>query len=177
MNIKIFSFLGITTLLLLTSCRQTSDNQVVSQRFVHKYGYAVTKEEWNEKNYPGQVITHLKNGVTITSTYENGVMHGPCTYTFPNSEVISAYELYNNGVKVKEIHYRENGMPKKEKIALSPTRYSETMWYSEGSPMSIEEFASDELTDGQYFTAKNELEAKIEKGNGVRIKRNHKAIC
>jgi len=66
-----------------TSNKDKNDN-VVSQRYIHKYGYDVSKEEWESTGYPGQVVTTLRNGVTLTSSYENGVLHGPTTYTFPH---------------------------------------------------------------------------------------------
>ena len=44
--------------LSLTGCHNTQDtDNVVSERYVHKYGYALTKAEWQAKDYPGQVIT------------------------------------------------------------------------------------------------------------------------
>lgn len=156
-----------------TSCKRKSDNsEVLSQHYIHKYGYLVTKEEWEEKNYPGQVVTSLSDGVTVTATYENGVLHGPMTYTFPHSQNVEIYHLYNWGDRVKEITYDTRGMPVKEKIQLNPLRYSLTSWYASGSPMSVEEFHSDELLEGQYYTLSNEIEARVEKGRGMRICRD-----
>ena len=91
------------------------------------------------------MITSLSNGVTITATYENGIKHGPTTHTYPHSQTIECYYLYNQGNKVKEISYDPAGIPIEEWIQLSPTRYSITNWYGEGSPMYVEEFVGDEL--------------------------------
>src|SRR3972149_3913781 len=106
MKLRNYIFLGMVGFLAV-SCHKTANKEdpVISQRFVHKYGYALTQNEWESNQYPGQVITSLRNGVTITTTYENGVPHGACTHTFPNSQTIETYFLYNQGEKVKEIHY------------------------------------------------------------------------
>jgi antitoxin component YwqK of YwqJK toxin-antitoxin module len=159
--------------ILFSGCHcEKKESQVVSERFVHKYGYAVSREEWEAGKYPGQVITTLRNGVTITATYENGMLHGASTHTYPHSQTIEAYYVYNQGKVVKEILYDVKGMPFSETSQLSPTRHSHTLWYNDGSPLSIEEFSGVELLEGQYFTAANEMETRVEKGNGLRIRRN-----
>lgn len=170
--------LGLSALGLITGGCQKSgtDNGIISQRYIHKYGYAVSKEEWDARTYPGQVITNLRNGITITATYENGVLHGPCTHTFPDSQTVKTYYLYNQGNVVKEISYDIKGMPVRETVQFSPTRYTITHWYLDGTPMSIEEFAGDELLEGQYLTLNNETEARVEKGDGTRIRRNQDGI-
>lgn len=160
-------------LLFLASCHKNSqDDNVVSQRYLHKYGYAVSKGEFEERKYPGQVITTLKTGVTITSTYENGQLHGPTTHTFPHSQTVESYYLYNGGNLVKQVLYNTHGMPMREEVQLSPTRFMTTKWYFDGIPMSTEEYASNELVEGQYFNRQNEVESRVEKGRGVRLIRD-----
>jgi len=172
MKVKISVFLGIV-LALLSACQKQSNNDaVVSKRYIHKYGYAVSKEEWEAHNYPGQVITNMRDGVTVTTTYEHGILHGPTTYTYPHSQTVELFLLYKNSELVKEIHYDSQGMPSREQVFLSPHRYTLTSWYSSGSPLCIEEFADDEIVEGQYFTLNNEIEARIDKGNGIRIHRD-----
>ncbi len=167
-----YALLAIVGLALSGCKKNNQDEDVVAQRYIHKYGYAVSKEEWDEREYPGQVITNMRNGVTITATYENGFLQGPMTYTFPHSQTVEHFYLYNQGAKVKEIHYNTMGMPVQERVQLSPSRHSVTMWYNEGAPLLIEEFVGDELLEGQYFTATNDIESRIEKGRGVRIHRD-----
>jgi antitoxin component YwqK of YwqJK toxin-antitoxin module len=176
MNNKLFALLGFTSLALCGCNNNKQDESVISQRYIHKYGYAVSQEEWETKNYPGQVITNLSSGVTITSTIENGIKHGPTTHTYPHSQTIEYYSLYNQGNKVKEVSYDSAGVPIEEWIQLSPTRQSITMWYREGSPMLVEEFVGDELLDGQYFTLSNELESRIERGAGLRTRRDRQGV-
>jgi antitoxin component YwqK of YwqJK toxin-antitoxin module len=172
MKNTLITLLGCAGLALCGCTNNKQDDTVVSRRYIHKYGYAITQEEWETRNYPGQVITSLNSGVTITSTVENGIKHGPTTYTYPHSQTIEYYCLYNQGNKVKEISYDPSGTPVEEWIQLSPTRHSITMWYKEGSPMLVEEFVGDELLDGQYFTLSNELESRVERGDGLRTKRD-----
>ncbi len=172
MNTKGFALLGLLALFVLSGCDGNKQNEsVVSQRYIHKYGYAVSEEEWETRHCPGQMITSLDNGVTITATYEEGIKHGPTTETFPHSQTVEHYALYNRGNKVKEISYDLTGTPIEEWIQLSPTRYSITQWYASGSPMMVEEFVGEELLDGQYFTTSNEVESRVEKGAGVRVQR------
>ncbi len=173
LNNKLFALFGLLSLLSLCGCKNDEqDDNVISERYIHKYGYAVSKQDWEEKNYPGQVITDLSDGVTLTTTYENGLKHGPTTYTFPHSQAVEHYCLYNQGTLVKEIKYDPAATPIKEWVQLSPTRYSITTWYSQGSPMAVEEFVGQELLDGQYFTLANDLESRVEKGIGQATRRD-----
>ncbi len=176
MKYKTYLAWGTLAILCCACQKHKKEDDVVSQRYVHKYGYAVSKEEWDNNNYPGQIVTSLKNGVTMTASYENGYLHGPCTYTYPDSQTVENYSLYNQGLLVKEVHYDVLGMPVRERVQLSPSRYTTTLWYTEGSPLSIEEYAGEELLEGQYFTLNNEIEGRVEKGSGMRIRRNPQGL-
>ncbi len=164
--------LGIFSLFLASCEKSNHDNNVVSQKYIHKYGYAVSKDEFENRAYPGQIVTLLKNGVTITANYEDGVLHGACTHTFPNSQTTESYYFYNQVTLVKQIFYALTGMPIREEVQLSPTRYSVTTWYKDGTPRSIEEYANAELLEGQYFTVTNDLDNQVIKGQGTRVLRN-----
>ncbi|MBS0629934.1 MAG: toxin-antitoxin system YwqK family antitoxin [Verrucomicrobia bacterium] len=170
---KFFFSLPIAVGLVLAGCG--SDNggsQVISKRYIHKYGYAVSDSEWAANNYPGQVITTLRNGVTITATYEDGHLHGPTTHTHPHSQTVQYYYLYNDGELKKEVVYDSLGMPIQEKVQLSPHRHCVTTWFGDGTPKSIEDYAGEELLDGQYFSLNNELESRVERGIGLRTLRD-----
>ena len=171
-KLKIIGYAFVCCVLCSCACKNNKEGDVLSQRYIHKYGYLVSQEEWETNQYPGQVITSLSSGVTVTATYESGILHGPTTYTFPHSQNVETYYLYNWGDLVKEISYNPLGMPIKEKIQLSPTRYSLTAWYAGGSPMYVEEYSGNELIEGQYYTLTNEIEARVEKGRGLAIYRN-----
>lgn len=169
----ILSALGLAA----TGCHNTKKEEpVVSERYIHKYGYTLSKEEWDSHSYPGQVVTHLRNGATSTATYENGLLHGASTITFPGSQTVENYCLYNQGLRVKEIQYDCQGMPVSETLFLSPNRFTKTLWYANGSPLSIEEYSNDELLEGQYFSTSNETEARVEKGTGFRVVRDRNGL-
>lgn len=169
--------LAATLALVVFGCQKNKqDSTIISQSYIHKYGYAVSQKEWETKNYPGQVITSLRNGVTITATYENGELHGPYTMTYPHSKVVEKYILYNAGSPVKEITYDIAGMPLSENTQLSQNRRSVTSWYTDGVPKSVEEYVQEELIEGQYFTKDHTLESHVERGNGLRIIRDNKGV-
>lgn len=170
---KFIKLSPILALALLASCQKNTDTaSVVSQQYLHKYGYAVSKQEWNENYYPGQVVTQMSNGVVITTSYEAGIKHGPTTYTYPDSKTIEKTEVYDRDRLIKEIHFDHNGQPVWQKAALSPTRFEITGWYSEGNPRCIEEYAGQELLEARYFNTAGDIEAKVEKGFGQIVERN-----
>lgn len=161
---------------LLSSCNDNKEVSVVTQKYLHKYGYAVSKEEWEAKNYPGQVVTTLQDSVTVVSTYEDGVLHGPTTQTYPQSQTLESYKLYTKGVLTKEVQYDVRGLPKTEIVYTSPSQKTVTLWFDSGSPLSIEEYVGGNLVDGQYFSTNNEMEARVVKGKGQRILRNRSGL-
>ena len=175
---KLFILVCIFAGFILTSCSCKSEqcrqnnNQVVSERFIHKYGYDVSKEDWENNGYPGQAITTLRTGVTVNANYEDGRLHGTATYTYPHSETIQSAHLYEHGRLLKKIHYTLQGMPTKETVYLSPTRYKETIWYAYGTPLRIEEYEQGSLIDGEYYTRNNKMESRVIQGEGVRTIRN-----
>ena len=174
---KTFLPLSMVAILVLAGCgNDQGNNQVISKRFIHKYGYAVSESEWDANNYPGQIVTTLRSGVTITSTHENGVLHGPTTHTHPHSQTVEYLYLYNFGEVKKEIVYDSLGMPVHEKVKLSPQRFCITMWYGDGTPMSVEDFAGEELLDGEYFTINNDIESKVQRGIGMRTRRDQHGL-
>jgi antitoxin component YwqK of YwqJK toxin-antitoxin module len=172
MSYRTYITLALVAFFASACHKNKSDDQVVSQTYIHKYGYAVSQEEWEGKNYPGQIISTLRNGTVITATYENSELNGPCTYTYPHSQTIEKYVLYKQGVPVKEILYDIKGMPIQETAQLTPNRSSLTMWYADGVPRSVEEYEKEELIEGQYFNTSNEVEARVQNGSGLRIIRD-----
>lgn len=176
MKYYIVALLGMIALTTSGCKNQSEKDEVISSRYVHKYGYAISEDDWAFKNYPGQQILTRKDGVTITTTYENGIQHGPTTSTYPHSQMVERYCMYNLGDKVKETLFDPSGLPVQEWVQLSPTRASVTLWYSQGSPMRVEEFVGEELLDGQYFTLNNEIDSRVSKGAGVRSIRSREGV-
>src|SRR3990167_10931180 len=96
-------------LLLCTSCSRTDfPDGIVSQTFVHKYGFDVSSSEWTERQEDGQVITTLANGVKVTQNYSEGNLNGPTTHTFPRSSQVEKLQLYDQGTLLKETRSEEH---------------------------------------------------------------------
>lgn len=162
---------------LLSSCQSgDSLDQIVSQTYVHKYGFNLSEREWEEMSKEGQVVSSLKNGVKITASYENGQLHGPTTYTFPYSQAIEKCLAYDLGSLLKETLYDPSGMPVREEVYEFDNRTIITLWNEKGSPLSIEEYEDEVLIEGKYYTPEHILEAQVEAGFGERIKRNRSGL-
>jgi antitoxin component YwqK of YwqJK toxin-antitoxin module len=164
-------FLGI----LASGCqnsKQGKNEEVISERYIHKYGYDVSKKEWETAGYPGQVITTLRNGVTITASYEDGILHGPTTYTYAHSQTLESLNIYERGNLMKKTSFSIQGIPFKEETFLSPSHLRVLRWYNTGTPMSLEEFHHTELLEGEYYNKNNEAEYRVIKGAGTRIIRD-----
>ena len=120
--------------LILSSCQSNSAlDQVISQKYVHKYGFDVSSQEWTERSQDGQIVEELKNGVKITRSYEGGQLQGPTSYTFPNSSIVEKLLTYDLGTLLKETVYDLNGMPIREELYEFDDRNMITLWSSQGS--------------------------------------------
>lgn len=174
MNMKLLSMVGILSF-ALCGCQNSNKNKnqdVISQRYIHKYGYDVSRDEWNANRYPGQVVTTLKNGVTIASSYEDGVLHGPTSYTYSHSQTMESLQIYDRGNLIKKTTFDIKGVPQKEEIFLTPTHVKAQSWYTSGTPMYFEEYVGANLIQGDYFNLQNECESRVENGMGLRTIRS-----
>lgn len=163
-----------SVLALCTCCQKDEKNDVVSQKYVHKYGFHLTQKEWSDRDQDGKIITVLKDHTTLEQNYENGILHGSTTLTYPKSRIIQKEEVYDQGELLKTIFNDDKGIPIKEEAYEFDNRKIVTYWFENGAPMSIEEYEKDHLTDASYFDLNNELEASIEQGKGSRIRRDRK---
>jgi antitoxin component YwqK of YwqJK toxin-antitoxin module len=154
--------------------QSTPANEVITQRFIHKYGYDVSKHEWESKDYPGQVITTFRNGVTETSSFEDGQLHGLRTVTYPHSQTLETKEVYQRNACVKRTSFDIRGIPIKEEQFMGPEHQKIIFWYSNGSPRAEEELQNNQLVSAYYYSLTNEVESKIENGSGLRTLRNSK---
>lgn len=180
MKAKNFILIGVAALTTF-GCQNNKKKQhadVVSERYIHKYGYDVSREEWLSNDYPGQVITTLKNGITVTASYENGILHGDTSYTFPHSQTLESLHTYEKGNLAKKVSYDVRGMPFREETYITPTRVKTKYWYNTGTPKCVEVTDEADLLEGEYFTMKNELESRVSDGNGDRsIRDKHGVLC
>ncbi|OGN65912.1 MAG: hypothetical protein A2888_01005, partial [Chlamydiae bacterium RIFCSPLOWO2_01_FULL_28_7] len=161
------------SLVAITACSKKDKNDgVVSKQFVHKYGFDMTENEWESREKDGQSISVLENGVAVKHSYEDGVLHGETSYTFPNSSLVEKVFVYEQGVLIKEITNDENGIPLQENAFESENRKRVTTWDKAGVPISIEDYIDNNLVNATYFKPNNESEATIQNGSGIRIKRS-----
>ena len=172
MNKRIIS---LTTLaLILSSCGDSKNSHdVVSQKCLHKFGYAVAKKEFCEEKYPGEIQTIYRNGQTITISLEDGLPHGPKTTTYEHSQTIQVKEEFNKGILIKRTKFNPRGIPSQETTFKTPTHHLVKAWYpSGGAPKMNEEIVNGKLENAQYFSTTNELDSSIINGNGEKTIRN-----
>lgn len=162
---------------LLTSCGMSGDgNSVVSQQYVHKYGFEISQAEWEAREQDGKEVLLLDNGVKVTRSFENGILHGSSTFTFPHSDVVEKLHVYDNGTLLKQLVNDSSGLPIREEAYGFDDRLTVTLWDEKGVPLSIEEYENDALLEGSYYTPDHVLEAKVEGGLGERIKRDRAGL-
>lgn len=167
-------FTGLMVLTITTTaCNRHSDDGIVDQTFVHKYGVAVPSDYWTNSGQDGAVISSLADGVVVTKSFAGGLQHGETTYTFPHRDQIQKTEYYNQGTLVKVNEYFLDGSPQSEIRFDSPIGMrSMTVWYHTGTPKSIEQYSGDLLFKGEYYTPDNMKDATVENYSGVRIIRD-----
>lgn len=165
-------FFGVSTLLTLVACHNDNKSNVVAQKFTHKYGFDLTEEEWNTRTKEGTKIQTLDDGVTITESYNNGILHGNTTFSFPNSQIIQKIQQFENGILIKEAINDLQGCPYKEEQYEPNNKKIVTFWDALGVPISVEEYQNNFLVTGKYYKPDNSLEATIDNSTGTRIKRD-----
>lgn len=170
-------WLMILLVAFCTSCFNTGPlDQIVSQTFVHKYGFETSEQEWEAREKDGQVVAVLKNGVKITRSYQGGQLHGPTTYTFPNSSIVEKLLVYDMGTLLKECQNDAEGMPVREEVFEFENRSVITLWDNKGVPLSVEEYDDEILMEGKYYTGEHVLEAEVVQGFGERMKRDRTGL-
>lgn len=174
---SIFIFAPIITVALMsTACQnrcQILMDEVISETYIHKYGVEVPPCDWQDRGQDGQVVLMRKDGVTVTQSYEGGIMHGPTSSTFPHSSSIEKVETYVQGNVTKEVKHYRSGPPMQETKFTSDDGKHITTWYENGTPKSVEEYDADGLLlKGEYYTSSHQQEAQVDNKNGIRIVRN-----
>lgn len=171
---KAFFFLnGLICLALVTSCRtnRVVDDEVVCET-VHQYGVPLEPKDWASRGENGQVISMRKDGVRLSRTYSQGILHGDSSYTFPHREIIQKKESYNQGVLTQECFYYPSGLPQRQLVHESPDKSLSTVWYESGAPHAREEIVNGNLVKGEYYNFDNQIESQVNEANGLRISRN-----
>lgn len=173
--LKMITLTPIAAALALTACQNVQRNPypIVKETYIHKYGVPVPQRDWDERGRDGQVVQTMKDGVTISKSYQEGIQHGPTTHSYPHSSATQKTESYDKGVLVKEVEHYRSGPPQKELQHGQNNELTITTWYENGTPKNIEKFDSNgSLVKGEYYNTSHQVEAQVENRNGIRIIRN-----
>ena len=165
---------GLGWLILLSGCItpcKCGSPPPVAQTYTHKYGQVLSEKDWRDKGSYGTITSRLPNGVTRIETFEQGVLHGECSETFPFNQAIALRQVYERGQKAQEVGYSTGGAPLQKQEWRGDQRIA-TTWYPDGSPMAVESYEQDRLISGEYFNREHELEAQVLEGKGYRICRD-----
>lgn len=176
MKLKTYAVFFLAAFLISSCQKNEKDSGVVSQKFIHKYGFEVSQKEWEARNKNGEVIVTLSNGVTQSTAYKSGVLHGLQTTTFPHSKAIQESCEYDEGVLVKKISYEPSGLPIQEYSYDNEGKRMLTLWDKNGVPLCMEEYENDLLWSGRYYNSQNEIEGTVVNGQGTKIKRNRDGL-
>ena len=171
---KMTRFLCFFILLVsMTACQTNCSNsdEVVCET-VHRYGVPLDPQDWSDRGQHGQVISIRNDGVTVSRTYEAGVLHGDCTYTFPHRNVVQKKEIYDHGSLVQEFSHYSNGLPQQQTTHESPTRQTLVTWYENGVPQGREEIENGCLVQGEYYNTHHQIESRVDDSNGLRTRRD-----
>jgi antitoxin component YwqK of YwqJK toxin-antitoxin module len=161
--------LGLCT----ASCqRQRSNNEIVCETYVHKYGVEVAPEDWSNRGQNGTVIAVRKDGVTVSTTYAEGMLHGDTTHSYPHSKALERCQTYENNHLVAETTYYPSGEAQMTVSYLNDNERELACWYETGEPRSGERWHGNLLLDGEYYTIQQELEAEVHNGHGLHVLRN-----
>lgn len=162
----------LSCVFLLGACSRSPEEEVVRTAYFHAYGPEINGEEWKERGSCGEVVQTLKNGVEVRREYENGVLHGTSSWTFPYSKIAERIEEYANGVRILSGRNFENGSPEFEEEFEPGDKRIIHSWYKDGAPRLLEECQKGHVLEGKYFTLEGEVEGSVSAGNGLRVERS-----
>lgn len=157
---------------MISSCHKNQKCDEVVCETVHRYGIALEPEDWSDRGQHGQVVSMRKDGVSIKRSYDSGVLQGECTYSFPHRDVVHKKEIYDQGDLKQVVTHYPTGFPQKQTMIVSPVRNVETVWYENGAPHSQEVIDNGCLYSGEYYNIEQQLDSRIENGNGLRTIRD-----
>ncbi|MDP1835106.1 MAG: toxin-antitoxin system YwqK family antitoxin [Chlamydiales bacterium] len=170
---NVLFLLSIPALLITASCnRQNCCDQVVCETYVHPYGLEMSGGEWCRQGSSGDVIVTNKDGVTVKSAYEKGVVEGEVTYTFPFRDSIETVEIYSQGKLIKETHYFPSGVVKSEIAYPSENEQVVRAFYDQGGRKSEEHFLGKQLQTATYYNFNDLVESKVDDFSGKRTQRD-----
>lgn len=156
----------------VASCQRSRGSEVLCETYVHRYGVEVPPDEWNDQGCTGKVVSTRRDGVTLTKTFDRGVLHGETTYTFPHRTQIECIEQYGSGQLMNQRRFFVSGLPREEvDYSQSPVVTTKT-YYDQGSLRSVETIQNGRMTQGKYYNLAGNVETGVENGFGKRTNRD-----
>lgn len=166
------SFYLFIVLGVLSSCQTRNDCNEVVCGTVHRYGVPLEPEDWSARGQCGQIVSMRKDGAVVNRNYDNGILHGECTYTFPHRDVVQKREVYDQGnMTQQQIHYA-SGVPQRQTNYEGPNRQSVMVWYENGAPHARETIENGQLIHAEYYDFDQQLESNVENGYGLKTRRD-----
>lgn len=157
---------------LLTGCQMTRENDtVVAKRYIHRYGVDVSADEWLEQGQTGQVIEVLQDGVTVTTSYRNGVMDGTVSYSFPHRQTVERLHVYAEGVLQKVQLFFPSGRLREEEEYFNATKCCRG-FYENTTLRYFEYYDASRLIEGKYYALDQIIESEVISGSGKRTQRD-----
>lgn len=161
----------------ICGCGRDPNRTPVKQVFVHKYGMEMEQDDWEARGRQGEVVTTRKDGVVVRQNYDDGILHGETTLTFPHSSTLASIEDFKQGRIVRRAENYRSGIPQRE-VVFNGQEQKTTCWYEDGTPQSVEVAQGDFLLSAEYFDPNHALEASVKNGEGIRIHRaGHRIIA
>jgi antitoxin component YwqK of YwqJK toxin-antitoxin module len=158
-------------ILIFSNC-YSHNYEVVNQQYIHPYGVAIPKCQWEEAGQTGQIVKKTKQGVTCRHSFYYGNLEGETTYTFPFSDQVERKQLYSQNKLLKEMLYYPSGELRYE-VAYDPVEHTLIKeWYENGSLKSYEKYTGSLLAYGEYYDSRGQRKSYVEAGNGIRTLRN-----
>jgi antitoxin component YwqK of YwqJK toxin-antitoxin module len=170
---KTLALLTLISVALTGCCPNSQYRDVVKETYIHKYGVPMAKSDWDEQGKDGQIIALHKDGVTVITSYAQGGIHGPTSYSFPNSSTIQRVETFSYGELVSKKENYPSGIPMKEELFEEDSVVKVTQWYEDGTPQGNEIYQDTFLISGEYRTPLNVIESRVADGHGTRIFRTN----
>jgi antitoxin component YwqK of YwqJK toxin-antitoxin module len=147
-------------------------NEIIDQRYVHRYGVTVPRFHWEEAGQNGQIVTTLKQGITCTQNYYCGKLEGETVYTFPFSDNVEKVQVFSQDQLVKEtVFYPTGGM--RYEIVCNPSERTIKEWYENGCLKCYEKYSGSLLAYAEYYDSRQQRVSGIEQGSGMRSMRDN----
>ncbi len=162
-------------LFAVSACQKPIEREECLQRtYEHEYGLPVEADLWEGCGKNGKVNSILRNGVSVSQNYQNGLLEGDSTYSYPHNSQIERVETYSGNALKNQVFYSCAGNPVRSISYTFPNTRVITDWYEHGNPRCIEKYDGNLLVSGEYYSLQNQCEGKIYNGTGERCQRDER---